>query len=150
FNVGKDRQAAAVIGFPIKSRRDRACGSLQEARVQPVFETLEYLGGGGARDSDVLCRQCEAAPLNDPREQAHGRQLVHRRSYCSCIWNYQGKFRAIIFALSTKTMPITPAQGRSTEGLEMNTSKTSNAKVALVTGASRGIGAAIAERLGRE
>jgi hypothetical protein len=36
------------------------------------------VGDGGARQVQVVCRGSEAAQLDDPGEQAHGIEAVHR------------------------------------------------------------------------
>ena len=70
-------EAAAVIGFAIQSRADMAGGPLEEADAEPCLQLLHRIGDGGAGEPQVLRREGEAAPLDDPGEDPHGVKTVH-------------------------------------------------------------------------
>ncbi|MGF6227202.1 hypothetical protein QFZ27_001157 [Inquilinus ginsengisoli] len=57
LDIGQDRQAALVIGLAVQSRADLPGGPLQQPHAQPRLQLLDPLGGGRARQAEILRRE---------------------------------------------------------------------------------------------
>jgi 3-oxoacyl-[acyl-carrier protein] reductase len=124
-----------------------AGGPLQQPRTDALFHALDQGGDGGARNLQVFRGLGEALALGDTHEGLHFLEAVHRASsiYCLRNWNSVGDCLLIIFRREWSTIrPLIHTRRNRT----MNSSR--HNQVAIVTGASRGIGAAVAQRLARD
>ncbi len=79
-DIGKQAQAALVIGLAVQRGAHLPGGALQQPDIQPRLQLLDRVGDGGTRQLQVIGRGGEAAQLDNPGEQAHGIQAVH--AYC--------------------------------------------------------------------
>jgi hypothetical protein len=115
--------------------------SLQQLDPNPRFELLDYLGRGRGGQREIFRRANEAAALHDAREDSHGLDPIHS---------------SVLSNSDFEIWPIIWRGGRVIYGsfdanrVEQETHDTSNAKLAVVTGASRGLGRNMAIALARK
>ena len=87
-------------GRPHCSRRP-----LQQPNAEPLLELPHGLSSGGARNSKVVGRLCEAAAIDDPSEQPHCIEPVHASLDCSENWNSAAVVSLIISRASNDIYP---------------------------------------------
>ena len=78
LDVGNQRQTTPVIGLAVQRGADLPRGPLQQTHAKPRFKLLHGIGDGRARQTEIIRRQREAAPLHDPREHPHRVETVHQ------------------------------------------------------------------------
>lgn len=69
--------ATLVEGLAIRRRADVARAAFEQAGAEPRFQLFYRVGGGGARDVQLIGSAAEAALLDDPREQVERVEVVH-------------------------------------------------------------------------